>query len=208
MAHFDLEIPTTVGFGVEGGPAYDVEVVEVNSGFEKRNKNQATPRREYRVSYPPRVKSEYEELTNFFEVIAEGRANSFLLKDPFDFEVSVDQGVLTLVTTGSPTSSYQAYKRRTYSGTTKDRKIQKLRTGTVVVYNNGVAMGSGFTIDYTTGLIEINASFAGPFTWTGEFTVPVRFDADPMNAMIIDKGPGNEYLIEWRSVPLREVRIA
>lgn len=208
MAHYELELPATPGLfsGMEGGPAFDVEVVEVNSGFEKRNKNQQTPRREYRISFPARLKSAYDTLLDFFEVIAQGRANSFLLKDPFDYQATATQGILTLLA-GSPQTAYQMYKRRTYSGNTVDRKIQKPRTGTITIYDNGVAMGSGFSISYTTGIVTITSG-TGPYTWAGEFCVPVRFDVDPMSAMLIDKGTGNQYLIEWRSIPLREVRIA
>lgn len=205
--HYDLPLPSCNGFGLEGGPAFDVEVVEVNSGFEKRNKNQATPRRAYRVSYPPRRKALYQTLLDFFEVIAEGRANSFLLLDPFDFEVDSTQGMLTLLTDESPSISYQAIKRSTYEGYTKDRTIQKLKNGTISVYNNGVLMGGGYTVNYSTGVINITAP-GGPFTWAGEFYVPVRFDADPMSAVIVNKRGDGQYLIEWSNIPLREVRIA
>lgn len=204
--HYDEVLPYCPGFGLEGGPAYDVEVVEVNSGHEKRNKNQATPRREYRVSFPARTKSKHQTLLNFFEVIAEGRANSFLIRDPFDYEVTTSQGVLTLIADESPSISYQAIKRSSYGAYTKDRTIQKLRSGTVKVYGNGIELLSGVSVNAATGVIDITSGSA-PYTWSGQFYVPVRFDSDPMSQMLINKRSDGEYLIEWSNIPLREVRL-
>lgn len=206
MAHRDVELPRCFKFGAEGGAVYDTQIAQVLSGFEFRNRGQEDPLREYSVSFPARLKSHYDALIDWFEVIAEGRANSWLLVDPFDYQVSRAQGVLTSLGE-SPDTSFQTYKRRTVGAYTKDRRIQKLREGTITVFeSNGNALLSGVSIEETTGIIDITSG-TGPYTWAGEFCVPARFDSDPMKSVLLDKGRGNQFLIEWRSIPVKEVRL-
>lgn len=203
MAHYDVMLPSGVTFDFAGGPAFDTEVVRNQSGHEKRNQIRPFPLGEYEVSWPARLQSKYEELLAFFRVIAKGRANTFLIKDPFNNEATQAQGVLTL-TDDSPQITYQAIKRWSYAGQTADQTIQKLRAGTISVYDNGVAMVSGYTVNANDGTIDITSG-TGPYTWAGEFRTVVRFDTDPMKSIIVTKGRGEQYLIEWRSIPLIEV---
>lgn len=203
MAHRDVELPDGLSFGIEGGPGYSTSIARNLGGYEVRNKNMSSPLRDYVLSFAPRLKSSYDSLLDFFEVVAEGTANSWLLEDPFDFTATSVNGILTLQA-GSPQTLYQAYKRRIVGAYSKDRLIQKLRSGTIAIYDNGVLKGSGYSIDYTTGLVTITTG-TGPFTWAGEFLVPVRFSEDPMKAAIIDKG--SELIISWRSIPVQEVRL-
>lgn len=203
MAHRDVELPASLAFGIEGGPAYSTAVARNLGGYELRNKNMSAPLRDYTLAFPPKLKSGYDDLLDFMEVIAEGMANSWLLVDPFDYSATSTEGILTLLA-GSPQTAYQAYKRRIVGAYSKDRIIQKLRSGTVTVYDNGVLKGSGVSIDYTTGIFTITSG-TGPFTWAGEFCVPVRFAEDPMKAAIIDKG--SELIVSWRSIPVVEVRL-
>lgn len=203
MAHRDVELPATVAFGVEGGPGYSTSAARNLGGYEFRNKNRAASLREFLISFPPRLKSDYDDLLDFFEVIAEGAANTWLLEDPFDFSATSSQGILTL-TAGSPQNVYQTYKRRVVGAYSKDRLIQKLQSGTITIYDNGVLKGSGYSIDHSTGLVTITSG-TGPFTWAGDFYNVVRFVEDPMKSIIVDKG--REFLISWRSIPVIEVRL-
>lgn len=203
MAHRDVELPSGLAFGIDGGPTYSTRIATNLGGYDFRNKNRTSPLRDYTLSFPPRLKSEYDDLLDFFEVIAEGMANSWLLVDPFDFEATSTSGILTLLA-GSPQTAYQAYKRRVVGAYSKDRLIQKLRSGTITIYDNGVLKGSGYTIDHTTGIVTITSG-TGPFTWAGQFCTPVRFATDPMQSMIVDKG--SELIIRWDSIPVKEVRL-
>lgn len=203
MAHRDVELPDALGFQIDGGPEFSTRVARNLGGYEFRNKNMSSPLRDYSLSFPPKLKSDYDDLLDFVEVVAEGMANSWLLKDPFDYEATKVNGILTLLA-GSPQTAYQAYKRRIVGAYSKDRLISKLRTGRITVYDNGVLKGSGYSVDYATGIITITSG-TGPFTWAGEFCTPVRFGEDPMKSMIIDKGA--ELIISWRGIPVKEVRL-
>lgn len=203
MAHREVELPDVPAFGVEGGPGYSTSLARNLGGYALSNKNWSASLRDWMLSFPPRPKSDYDDLLDFFEVIAEGAGNTWLFKDPYDFSATSTNGILTLQA-GSPQTLYQAYKRRTVGAYSKDRLIQKLRTSTITVYDNGVLKGSGYSFDASTGLFTITTG-TGPFTWAGEFLNVVRFAEDPMKAAIIDKGA--ELIISWRSILLREERL-
>lgn len=203
MAFFDtLRLPENVAMGAEGGPNYVVEVIELRSGAEQRNVVQDRPRQRYTIAFVNRETSEVEALNAFFRIV-KGRAHGFRFKDLLDFEATASNGVFALIS-GSPSGQYQMYKRYTSGPETDDRrKITKPVSGTITVYDNGLPMGSGYSIDHASGIVTILGG-GGPFTWAGEFDVPVRFDTDLMKPAHIAIGAG-QYLGSWESIELVEL---
>jgi hypothetical protein len=45
------------------------------------------------------------------------------------------------------------------------------------------------------------------YTWAGEFDVPVCFTSDQMEAQIASRHPSGEYLVNWPSIELEEIRL-
>lgn len=73
------------------------------------------------------------------------------------------------------------------------------------------------TINITTNTAGLTASGGTAFyypqptesvSWAGEFDVPVRFDVDQFDSVIVNrKGAGGELLIELPSIPVVEIRV-
>jgi uncharacterized protein (TIGR02217 family) len=203
MAFYESpRFPETIGQGAEGGPEYLVDVIELRSGREQRTLIQDLPRQRYTVSFVNREQSEFETLLAFFRN-AKGRAHGFRFKDKFDYQATSSTGIFTLIA-GSPSNYYQMYKRYTSGIQTEDRKITKPVSGTITVYDNGSPMGSGYSLDYTTGIALITGG-GGPFTWAGQFDVPVRFGGDIMKPSFLNIGNG-ERLWSWDGIELIELR--
>lgn len=195
--------PTNIGIGASGGPEYATEVVELASGYEQRNITQDLPRQRYSVSFVNRPQSEFATLAAFFRM-TKGRAHGFRYKDALDFEVSASEGILTAIA-GSPSGYYQMFKRYTSGSATEDRKICKPVIGSVLIYENSVLTMSGWTIDFTSGIVYAPGLF-GTLTWSGEFDVPVRFASDLMKPAWIPIAE-NEKLGTWDDIELVELRL-
>jgi uncharacterized protein (TIGR02217 family) len=79
----------------------------------------------------------------------------------------------------------------------------------------GIA-GTAYTLSVNTAGKTITASGTGSefpqptdtLTWSGQFDVPVRFDADEMKKQIIDRnGAAGDLLVDWGSIPIVEIRL-
>ena len=123
--------------GSSAGPGYQTEIVELSSGFEQRNQAWAYPRHRYVIGISPGRSTKIETLRQLFNSCA-GAFSGFRFRDFNDYssaavqvddvayddqEISVGDGT-TLV--------YQALKNYTTGGTTVQRKISKLVSGTFV----------------------------------------------------------------------------
>lgn len=204
MSFFETpRLPESIAIGAEGGPSYVVEVIPLRSGAEQRNLVQDQPLQRYSIAFLNRDTSEIETLTAFFRM-AKGRTHGFRFKDLLDYQATTSTGVLSLIP-GSPSGLYQMYKSYTSGSEIDYRKIVKPVSGTVTIYENGNLMGSGYSVNYTTGIVTISSG-AGPFTWAGEFDVPVRFDVDRMNPSYVPIGP-SQRLGSWDSIELVELRL-
>ena len=181
--------PDYISYGSEGGPSYSTQVDSIQSGYEARNQNWSVARYEYNVGVGVRGMDDLEALTSFFHE-ARGKFNTFRFKDWGDFtatsqnavgRVLLVDGVLRLAKVYGSTSPY-------------NRLITKPVSGTIVVAGSS----SGFTLDYTTGVIT---GASANDVWTGEFDVPVRFDQDelPTNLESFEVGSASVNLIEVRN---------
>jgi len=180
--------PDDISYGSEGGPLYQTHVETIQSGFESRNQNWSRARHVYDVSYGVREMPQLRTLTAFFHQMR-GRLHTFRYKDWGDYTATSEDAAGEIVDVGGT-----LYLAKVY-GTANPytRIITKPVQGTILV--NG--SDTGFTLDYTTGVIT------GPTAgdpWTGEFDVPVRFDQDelPTNLESLRVGSTAVRLIEVR----------
>ena len=164
---------------------YLVNVVTDSGGNEYRSLYHPFPVRKFDISYLLEKVGMWAQLLNLYHR-AHGKYGGFRIRAIDDFKTcavnasinSTDQPALRL-----SAGVYQLVK--TY-GTDKTagatgypyRKIKKPVAGTVVVAKNGVSLGSGWSVDYTTGLLTIGPDPAegDAITWGGEFDIPVRFN--------------------------------
>lgn len=193
MTYCTTPFPVGISQHATGGPRWQVEVAQVDSGVEYRNTAWSQALARYDVAHAVRSQADFDTLLNFYMSVG-GRLHSFPFKDWADFSATASQGVFSMLTS----TTFQAYKRYTTGGVTYNRKIVKgLATW-------AITGGSSPVVDYTTGIVTVSSGT--PTAWAGQFYVPCRFDTDLMQAEIIDGAPASR-IFGWNSIPIVEVRL-
>ncbi|MGE3770428.1 MAG: TIGR02217 family protein [Bdellovibrionales bacterium] len=208
MSFDEIRLPLNVAFGSSGGPLFSTEIITVDGGVERRNQNWAHARRRFDAATGLRTAADGAVLTAFFYARA-GRARGFRLKDWGDYTSSASGVAVTAATdqtigTGDGTQTvFQLKKNYTSGSITHVRTISKPVSDTVLVAVNGVAQGSGWSVDTTTGIITFSTAPANGHAVTAgyEFDVPVRFDTDTLNITQAD------FANSSARIPLVEVRV-
>ncbi len=207
MAFHEIRFPDVISRGAKGGPERRTRIVELASGDEERNASWANSRRRYDVSYGVRRADDLAAVVAFFEA-RNGRLHAFRFKDWSDYKSCLPSATPAptdqIIGTGNGSTTTFALTKTYASGAQSwARAILKPVAGTVAVSLNGVAQGSGWSVNTTTGIV----TFAVPPT-TGaviragfEFDVPVRFDTDELPVTLDIERTGS-----IPSIPLIEVR--
>ncbi len=217
--------------GALGGARFNTSVLELDSGFEKRNVNWSVPRAEFDLGYglllkhqvdPADALLDLDELINFFYIV-QGKANSCRMKDWSDFEIGYQNGSTAGVSRqflglgDDSTTDFQIFKRYTFGGATFDRLLTKLvdnaqieltLDGVLVTEGGG---GSQYTLDADRGLFKMNTAPAstggtGPggeelLEFRCEFDLHGRLDTDDLKVNMEMFNAGS-----WPNVPWVELR--
>jgi uncharacterized protein (TIGR02217 family) len=198
--------PDNIAFGATVGPTYLTVVTPVYSGRDGRIVAWSQSRVVFDVGRRSMNAVDTATLDAYFRAV-KGRAYGFRIKDWTDYTCTVAQGVLVPQITAGV---YQLGKLYTTGALSETRFIQKPVVGTVSVFKNAVLITTGLGLDTTTGLVTITPTPSGGdvLTWSGQFDVPARFDADEMKKQIMDRaGAGGDLLVDWGSIPIIEIRI-
>jgi uncharacterized protein (TIGR02217 family) len=151
------------------------------------------------VAYGVKEKADLQTLIDFF-MVHKGRAVGFCFKNHDDYtETAGPCGIGD----GAETE-FQMTKQYAYGGETYDRKIVKPVSGTVAVYiDSPPAEVSGFSIDYTTGIITFSSAPGSGEVITAdfEFNIPVRFDTDYLPTQFAN------YEARAATVPIVELKL-
>ncbi len=165
--------------GALGGARFNTSVLQMDSGFEKRNINWSVPISEFDLGFglllkfqvdPTDIQLDVDELINFFYIV-NGKGHSFRMKDWSDFEIGYENGSTVGISRqflglgDDVKTDFQIFKRYTFGGQTFDRtgltKIvdnnKLIVTKDGVVVDKGVA-GDEFTLDADRGLIKFNTA--------------------------------------------------
>ena len=199
MSFHEEVFPIRIAYGANGGPKFKTTVLELGSGFEKRNADWSHVRGEYDVAYGLKTQEELDEIRDFF-MARRGRMYGFRFRDWQDYKL---EDHLIGVTDGA-TTTFQAFKRYQSGAVYYDRKLHKLEQGTVSVKIGTTPVAS--SVDHDTG--EINVSDAAgaapgePVLLTCQFHIPVRFDTDHIATTLEDY---NVY--SWGQIVLLELRL-
>jgi uncharacterized protein (TIGR02217 family) len=182
-----LESPRFPGcpkFGATSDPSYSVTPIRRAGGWERRNLNweQALRAVQITVGPGPRADDEIQELLELYHAVGSS-AIGFRYRDLADWkscrvsEAPAKDDQPLIVVAGSPTL-YQLTKRYTFGSLSRDRRIQKPVQGTILIADGGTLKTetTHYTIDYSTGLVDLNFTPAGTLTWGGEFDIPARFE--------------------------------
>lgn len=169
---------------------FNTTVLELSSGYEKRNQNWAKARARYNVAYGIKKPHQMDQLLNFFYA-RNGRAHSFPFFDHKDHVIDnqglgIGDGVRT---------QFQLFKRYESGGHHYDRVITKIKPGTLgdirvngVPYILGDPGPMGFDIGLLSGIITFNEApplDADISIDRVEFYVHCRFDTDFADIQLI-----------------------
>ncbi len=207
MAFHEIRFPDTISRGARGGPERRTQIVELASGDEERNAAWANSRRRYDVSYGVRRADDLAAVVAFFEA-RNGRLHAFRFKDWSDYKSCLPSAVPgatdQIIGTGDGvTTTFQLTKTYASGGQSWARVISKPVAGTATVSLNEIALGAGWSVDATTGLVTFALPPGPGFTVRAgfEFDVPVRFDTDELPVTL-----DLERMGAIPSIPLIEVR--
>lgn len=189
MSFHDDRLAVDIEKGAEGGLGFKTSVIQLASGFEKRNIDWSKQRGSWDISYGIQSQGDYEGVLNHF-MTRRGRAYAFPFKDWLDFRITNQ-----LIGLGDDVvTQYQAIKSYLSGPSQFDRVIYLIVPATYTVKLDGVTQteggGNDYTIDDLTGVVTMVTAPAstggtGPggeeaLTLTAEFNVPVRYDADQL----------------------------
>ena len=184
MAFHDVRLSDEVERGAQGGPQFKTTIIELSSGFEKRNIDWERIRGEWDISYGLDRKANREAVLAFFYA-RQGRAHSFRFKDWTDFEIGnvATTTPQAIATADGVKDKFQITRRYTSGAYTFSRPITRPVPGTVQVFLDGVLQVSGYSVSYTTGIVDFTSPPALDVV-VGiicEFDIPVRFDVDKLD---------------------------
>lgn len=184
MAFHDVQLPEDVEKGALGGPGFNTTVLELSSGFEKRNINWERVRGSWDVSYGLDKKSNQEAVLAFFYA-RQGRAHSWRFKDWTDYQIGDFANDLpqTIATADGVQTQFQIVRAYVSGSYTFNRAITRPTSPTTRVFLDGVEQFVDFTVDYDTGVITFTSAPADTVLVgvISEFDVPCRFNNDKLD---------------------------
>jgi len=200
MAFLNQGLPTQVEQNAVRRDEEDIEIVTTDGGFEVRNARSSQGLREYDISFPAAVYGDavHEAVIALYKV-ARGKLHSFRFRDFTDYQLDGE----VIGTGDASTTAFQVVQSWTVDGTTETRTITR-PVSPLSVYKDGVLQGSGYTVDYTTGIVTFTSAPGDgvAISVSGTFDVPVRFDTvQTMTAL-------DRRLRHIDTMTLREVREA
>lgn len=191
-------MPIRITNNAQGGPKFNTTINETASGFEFRNIDWARQRCEYDISYGIRTQADADEARSLFYA-SMGRAYGFLFYDWNDHSI----GTSVLGQALGTGTSFQIFKRYTYGAFTYDRIITRPAAegnGEIVWVDGSPIAASGYTIDTTTGELEVSVGGAVAI-YLPTFYVPVRFDQDEFPQIVFRPG-----IVETPAIKLVEIK--
>ena len=178
----DVRLPEEIERGALGGPGFNTTVLELSSGFERRNIEWSESRGAWDVGYGLQRKSLFTPVLEFFYA-RRGRAFGFRFKDWTDFQMARQ----AVGQTDGSNATFQIFRRYPSGTFFFDRRLTKIVDATQTVWVNGVQVAEGggagqYQLDDATGVVTLGATLAGQsgtdVEVQCEFDVPVRFDTD------------------------------
>jgi uncharacterized protein (TIGR02217 family) len=181
-----------ISAGAMGGPRFSTDTVSNRGGYRKSNQNWQEPLYRYDIARVLQDRDALDEALAFFLAHA-GSAHGFRYWDPYDYTHDMVDG--TAIVHELTATTHQMRKAYTKGGLTTYRTIRKPVAGTITVLGSG-----SYSVNSTTGVITTNSG-ASPTGWTGEFDVPVQFETDLAQLVMLCPD-----VFSWPSVILEELR--
>jgi uncharacterized protein (TIGR02217 family) len=199
MTHIATRLSENVELGAVRIEEDDVEIVRTDGGSEVRNNRWSQPLLRFELSFPvsARDNAVFLEVRAAYRV-CRGQLHSFKFRDWSDYQAT-DQ---IFGTGDGAETEFALYKNYSFGSETYSRRIYQ-PTSPIAIKNDGVTVGSGYTVNYLTGVVTFDVAPAEDdvLTWTGTFDIPVRFDT-PLQSTGVTTN-----LEHHESIVLQEVRL-
>lgn len=180
--HINTRLTKRVEVGANRIDEEDIETVTTDGGNEVRNARTSGSLLRFEVGFPisKRDNATYLEVRSAFKV-CRGSLHSFKFRDWDDYQATDQQ----FGEGDGTTTVFSLYKNYAFGSESYSRRIYQPVTP-IALKKDGVAVVSGYSVSYTTGVVTFSVAPAdgAVLTWTGEFDVPVRFDSSLQSAAV------------------------
>ena len=176
-----------VSYGTVYGERFRTNIVTMRNKAESRNMEWSESQGEFTLVFAALTEPDRAEVMRIFRA-CRGRGIGFRLKNWVDYRAeneTIGQG------TGSM-ASYQLMITDSAGVYETKKTIKKPVDGTVRIYANGVEVAA--SVDPRTGIATLTAPIGSVLTWSGEYDLPVRFDADDIQ-WSVDNRTGDSYVM-------------
>jgi len=189
------------GARLGAAPSHLTFIATSLSGRETRNPERDARRLRFNAAAGVKTLADVELLLAWHAAM-EAQGYGFLLTDSLDYKATAaaktlyNVGGLLVTTQGrssAVTGGFQLEKWYTVGARTFKRRITRPKSGTVTLTGGG-------TLNYTTGINSVSTD------WTGDFSVPVRFEQAELPLDLLLYRPSDDTGIgEVPDIPLLEV---
>lgn len=177
----------SVSYGTVYGESFNTDVKVMRNKSESRNMQWSESQGVYTVVFDALLDEDRAKVMKVFRT-CRGRGIGFRLKNWVDYKAKNEVlGVMT-----ENTQSFQLKITSSAGGYTTEKTIRKPVVGRVKVFADGVEVAA--IIDYTKGIITVNAAIGSTISWSGEYDIPVRFDNDDIH-WSVDAKTGNTFIM-------------
>ncbi|MGV6800754.1 MAG: phage distal tail protein, Rcc01695 family [bacterium] len=208
MTFHDIRFPVDISIASEGGPVRRTQIVNLSSGFEKRNSQWENSKRRFNAGYGVKSLEDIEKIIAFFEA-RQGRLHSFRWRDPFDWKscsIAAEPTALDQPVAIGDGTSVQFQLTKTYQSAAQSYKrdvTKPVLSSILIAVDNVVQSIPGdVTVDPISGqLTFVTPPAAGAVITAGfEFDIEVRFDTDELSISLTSLQAG-----DIPSIPVMEV---
>ena len=195
-------IPACETFGWVGGPEFMTRIVEMRNGRERRNAEWANARHRFQLPYGNLSSADYAKIKSH-HLVCRGRLHNFLYQDRLDH--SAQAAVFGIAEAGQ--TAFQLGKTSELDGVSYFREVNCLYRPdpaspgdalevVPVIMVDGTPT-TAFSIDPDTGAGEFDSPLTGGevLTWSGEFSIWVRYDNDHLPWSIDNRFASGSYAI-------------
>jgi uncharacterized protein (TIGR02217 family) len=202
----DVVFPIDISLQPVGGPEYETDLTEPDSGLDYAQQNRVRPKIRLRVGLDVKKTDEVGEFIKFFRG-RRGRFRAFPVLDWSDYKSNHDMAVAVtnldqVIGQGDgATVDFQLIKTYDDAVNPEIRTITKPIPGTIVVAVDGSP--ATITVDDQTGIVTITSGAPGSgdqVTAGFHYYTPMRFLSDLSNIRMIEPTIGGIIDIELREV--------
>jgi len=176
MSYLDAYLQPCPGYGWQGGPSFNTQIVQMANGRERRNANWATAHHQFDAPFNNISKDAYRQIKQM-HLVCRGRLHCFKYRDELDYQAIDEQFGLG---TGAETE-FQLRKISTIDGVSYNRDTYVVSPDlTPIILVNGSP--ATHAIDSDRGIVTFLVAPAGGAVITGtwNFDLWVRFDQDSL----------------------------